>query len=391
MQPKFFRRNKLQRRSLFKFAGSSLGAMFIGSTMGAAVAAELEFTAPTAKKPMLLCFNENPLGLSDSAKKAIGESTARASRYPFAQVGAIKKELAQYMGTQPDNLLLTHGSAEAIRASVEAYNVPGKTVFVCPELTYSDGADVAKRNHIPVKTVKMGPNWSIDLGALRKLAARQAKSKHVIVYIVNPNNPTSTIVNTQALFDWIKAKPKNTFFILDEAYAEFVNDPSFKSAGELIKEGYNNLVVLKTFSKIFAMAGMRLGFAYAAPAVIDNIENHVAYEVMMNQATLAAAAAELKDKEFLAKSKAMNDESRKILLATLDELHIPYLPSETNFVFMDLKAPLKPFADRMKEEHILVGRPFPPATQWCRVSLGTPEEMKYFVQKLKEFRQKGYI
>ena len=381
----------MQRRSLFKFAGSSLGAMLFGSAMDATVAAEPEFTPPTAKKPMLLCFNENPLGLSDGAKKAIEESTSRASRYPFAQVGAIKKELAQYMGTQPDNLLLTHGSAEAIRASVEAYNVPGKTVFVCPELTYSDGADVAKRNHIPVKTVKMGPNWSIDLAALRKLAAQQAKSKHVIVYIVNPNNPTSTIVNTQALFDWIKTKPKNTFFILDEAYAEFVHDPSFKSAGELIKEGYNNLVVLKTFSKIFAMAGMRLGFAYAAPAVIDNIENHVAYEVMMNQATLAAATAELKDKEFLAKSKAMNDESRKILLATLDELHIPYLPSETNFVFMDLKAPLKPFADRMKEEHILVGRPFPPATQWCRVSLGTPDEMKYFVQKLKEFRQKGFI
>ena len=110
----------MQRRSLFKFAGSSLGAMLFGSAMDATVAAEPEFTPPTAKKPMLLCFNENPLGLSDGAKKAIEESTSRASRYPFAQVGAIKKELAQYMGTQPDNLLLTHGSAEAIRSSVEA-------------------------------------------------------------------------------------------------------------------------------------------------------------------------------------------------------------------------------------------------------------------------------
>lgn len=381
----------MQRRSLFKFAGSSLGAMFLGSAVNSAAAAEPVFTAPTAKKPMLLCFNENPLGLSDGAKKAIEEATGRASRYPFAQVAALKKELAQYMGSQPEDILLTHGSAEAIRASVEAYNVPGKTVFICPELTYSDGADVAKRNHIPIKTVKMGPNWSIDLAAMRKLASQEAKSKHVIVYIVNPNNPTSTIVGTKELFDWIKAKPKNTFFILDEAYAEFVNDPSFKSATELVKEGYNNLVVLKTFSKIFAMAGLRLGFAYGTKSVIKTIEDHVAYEVMMNQATLAAASAELKDKEFLTKSKEMNDESRKILLATLDELHIPYLPSETNFVFMNLKAPLKPFADKMKEEHILVGRPFPPATEWCRVSLGTPDEMKYFVQKLKEFRQKGYI
>lgn len=381
----------MKRRSLFKFTGSSLGAIFLGSSMNAAFAEEAEFTPPTAQKPMLLCFNENPLGLSKNAKKAVEEATARASRYPFVQVMALKKELAVYMDTQPENIMPSHGSAEAIRASVEAYNVPGKTVFICPELTYSDGSDVAKRNHIPVKTVKMGPNWSMDLAAMRKLAAREAKTKHVIVYIVNPNNPTSTIADSKALFDWIKSKPKNTFFILDEAYGEFVNDPSFKSCAELVREGYNNLVVLKTFSKIFAMAGLRLGFAYGTKSVIDNVRDHVAYDVMMNQATVAAAMAELKDKQFIEKSKRMNDESRKILCDTLDELHIPYLPSETNFVFMDLKAPLPPFQERMKAEHILVGRPFPPATEWCRVSLGTPAEMKYFVQKLKEFRQKGWV
>ncbi len=378
----------MQRRTLFKTAA---GLMF-GSAVSAPVfAAEPEFVPPTAKKPMLLCFNENPLGLSDDAKKAINEATSRASRYPFAQVAALKKDLAEYMDAQPDNIMPSHGSAEAIRASVEAYNVPGKTVFICPELTYSDGADVAKRNHIPIKTVKMGKNWSMDLAAMRKLATAEAKHKHVIVYIVNPNNPTSTIVDSKALFDWIKSKPKNTFFILDEAYAEFVNDPAFKSCAELVREGYNNLVVLKTFSKIFAMAGLRLGFAFGTKQVIDNVRDHVAYDVMMNQATIAAAMAELKDKDFIAKSKAMNDESRKILTDALDELHIPYLPSETNFVFIDLKAPLKPFVERMKAEHILVGRPFPPATQWCRISLGTPAEMKYFVKKLKEFRQKNYI
>ena len=110
------------------------------------------------------------------------------------------------------------------------------------------------------------------------------------------------------------------------------------------------------------MAGMRLGYAVGAVNVINKIRDHVAYEVMMNQTTLAAALSELNDKEFLKESKESNDEAREILYKALKELNIPYLPSQTNFVFIDLKAPLKPFADRMKTEHILVGRPFPPAS-----------------------------
>ena len=339
---------------------------------------------------MLLCFNENPLGMSEKAKEAVAKAAMYGSRYPFAQVIAFKKDLAKFMNVRPDEVLLTHGSAEAIRATIEA-EATKNTVLVQPELTYGDGADVAKRNNIPVKNVKMGPNWSIDLAALRKVATAEAKKHRVLVYLVNPNNPTSTIADSNEIFNWIKSQPKNPFFILDEAYAEFVNDPSFKSCNELVRQGFDNLVVLKTFSKIFAMAGMRLGYAVGAVNVINKIRDHVAYEVMMNQTTLAAALSELNDKEFLKESKESNDEAREILYKALKELNIPYLPSQTNFVFIDLKAPLKPFADRMKTEHILVGRPFPPAVQWCRISLGTPAEMRYFVEKLKEFRQKGWV
>ncbi len=381
----------LKRRQLFKFAGVSVGSMVVGSTVSVSVAAEPAFQKPTAENPMLLCFNENPLGMSDKARIQFVAAADRASRYPFAQVGQLKKDLAEYMRGQVDNIMPSHGSAEAIRAAVEAYNVQGKTVLIVPELSYSDGADVAKRNGIPVEYVKMGPNWSIDIAAMRKAAAEQAQTKNVIVYFVNPNNPTSTIADSKALIDWIKSKPKNPFFILDEAYAEFVNDPAFQSCAELVREGYDNLVVLKTFSKIFALAGLRLGFAFGTKPVVDKIRDHVAYDIMMNQATIAAAMDELKDKEFIAKSKKSNDDAKEILCKALDELKIPYLPSETNFVFVDLKAPLKPFVERMKEQNILVGRPFPPATQWCRISLGTPAEMKYFVEKLKEFRQKGYV
>ena len=296
----------LNRRQLFRLVGAGAALSSLGTT--AAVAAQPKFVEPTAQKPMLLCFNENPLGMSEKAKEAIAKAAMYGSRYPFAQVIAFKKDLAKFMDVKPDEVLLTHGSAEAIRATIEA-EATKNTVLVQPELTYGDGADVAKRNNILVKNVKMGPDWSIDLAALRKVAAAEAKKHRVLVYLVNPNNPTSTIADSNEIFNWIKSQPKNTFFILDEAYAEFVNDPSFKSCCELV-----NLVVLKTFSKIFAMAGMRLGYAVGDVKVINKIRDHVAYEVMMNQTTLAAALSELNDKEFLKESKESNDEARETRL-----------------------------------------------------------------------------
>ena len=290
----------LNRRQLSVWSAPELLSLPSGTT--AAVAAQPKFVEPTAQKPMLLCFNENPLGMSEKAKEAIAKAAMYGSRYPFAQVIAFKKDLAKFMDVKPDEVLLTHGSAEAIRATIEA-EATKNTVLVQPELTYGDGADVAKRNNILVKNVKMGPDWSIDLAALRKVAAAEAKKHRVLVYLVNPNNPTSTIADSNEIFNWIKSQPKNTFFILDEAYAEFVNDPSFKSCCELVRQGFDNLVVLKTFSKIFAMAGMRLGYAVGDVKVINKIRDHVAYEVMMNQTTLAAALSELNDKELLKRIK----------------------------------------------------------------------------------------
>lgn len=162
----------------------------------------------------------------------------------------------------------------------------------------------------------------------------------------------------------------------------------FKSAKSLVDAGFENVVVLRTFSKIFAMAGMRLGFAYAASETITRVKKHVAYDIMMSVPAIEAALA---DPAFLTYSREQNAEARMILTSALDKLGIAYLPSQTNFVFMNLKAPLKPFADRMKAEAIWVGRPFPPALTWCRVSLGTPAETTYFVKKLFEFREKGWV
>lgn len=381
----------IQRRTLFATAAISAAGMTLTGCAAQAAKAEAAATAfvpPTAEKPLLLCFNENPLGMSPAAKKAVAAAAEKGSRYPFARVEVLRKAVAQYMGGKTDNILLTHGSAEAIRASIESYKTADVQV-VAPELTYSDGTDTADKNGMKVTHVAMGKDWSIDIAAMKKAVSSWKGSS--VVYFVNPNNPTSTIVNSTELLDWIASRPARTVFVVDEAYAEFVADPTFKSAKTLVDAGFENVIVLRTFSKIFAMAGMRLGFAYAVPATIARVKKHVAYDIMMSVPAIEAALAELADPAFLTYSREQNAEARTILTAALDKLGIAYLPSQTNFVFMNLKAPLKPFADRMKAEAIWVGRPFPPALTWCRVSLGTPAETAYFVKKLFEFREKGWV
>lgn len=379
----------LNRRELLRLVGACTGAFTVTNSTFANSITARPFKAATAQKPLRLCFNENALGMSDAAKQAASQAISeQASLYPFVRCEALRKACATFMGGEPENIVLTHGSAEAIRASIESHIV-NDTQLVIPELTYSDGEDCARRNGIKVTKVPMGQNLSIDINGLKEAVIRHRGFS--IVYFVNPNNPTSTICDSKELNAWIRSKPANTFFVIDEAYGEFADSKQFISAKTLVDEGFENLTVLKTFSKIFAMAGMRIGFSYANPKTSDKIRSQVAYDVMLNIAAVEAALAEINDKNFIEMSRKENADARKLVCKALDQLGIRYLPSQTNFIFMELKGSLTEFSEHMKAEHILVGRPFPPATQWCRISLGTVEDMHYFVQKLHEFRTKNWI
>ncbi len=376
----------MSRRTVMSAALAAGAASMMGSR--AAVAADSSFKAPTKEHPIIASFNENPLGLSENARKAVAASIPNMNRYPFAKAEVLRKACADFIGGKPEEIALSQGSAEAIRASIESLKAPG-VQLVIPELTYSDGEMAAQRNGIPVVKVKMGPNWSIDIDGMKKAVADHKGPS--IVYFVNPNNPTGTIADCKKLADWIRSKPADTVFMLDEAYAEYVADPAYVSMKVLVKEGLDNVIVLKTFSKLFAMAGLRLGFAYACPALVKKVREHIAYDIFMNVPAIEAALSELNDPEFLKKSRSVNDEVRAMIEQALGELKIEYLPSQTNFIFFNLKAPLKPFADRMAAENIMVGRPFPPADGWCRLSYTMPDDMAYIIGKMKEFRAKGWL
>ena len=377
----------ISRRTLISAALGSAAAAAIPARSAAAAEVAAQAAAPSAKNPIIASFNENPLGLSKKAREAVAASAANCNRYPFVRVETLRKACADFIGGKPEEITLSQGSAEAIRASIEAWNAPG-VQLVIPELTYSDGEMAAVRNKMKVTKVKMGPDGSIDIEGMK--AAVKSHSGQSIVYFVNPNNPTGTVVDSKPLNDWIREDAK-TLFLVDEAYGEFVEDKRFVSTAALVAEGRKNVIVLKTFSKLFGMAGLRLGFAYAHPETAKRVREHIAYDIFMNVPAIEAALSELGDQDFIALSKNTNKEAKAILTGVLDELKIEHLPSETNFVFFNLKAPLAPFAEKMKAAGILVGRPFPPADGWCRLSLALPEEMQYVAKTLRDFRAKGWV
>jgi len=381
-----------KRRSLLKLSGMLMGSAAVATGLSKPVFAvaptgAATFTPPGADNPIRINFNENALGMSPKAQAAARNAVAKAHRYAKAEITALGQKVAEHHQISPSSILLTAGSSEGIRAAVEAWSPLGSQLVI-PELTYGDGEHFATIAGMKVTKVKALANWAFDIAGMK--AAVASHSGPSLVYLVNPNNPTGTITPADLIEPWIKSKPANTMFIVDEAYAEFVNDKRFRSVSPLIAQGMDNVILLKTFSKIHAMAGMRVGYAVAHPNAIALLERHVAGE-KINFCGVDAALASMNDPAFIAYSKKSNDLSRQILLKALDELQLPYLPSEGNFVFHQLKTPLKDYQQHMADANVLVGRAFPPADNWCRISLGTPQEMQWVADTLRQFRNKGWV
>ncbi|WP_054555910.1 pyridoxal phosphate-dependent aminotransferase [Cobetia sp. UCD-24C] len=328
--------------------------------------------------------------MAPSAQRAAAASIPHSNRYPFAHLGKLQSLVATHHKVPSESILFTPGSSDAIRASVLAHATPD-TQLVIPELTYGDGALYAGFYDLAIRKVPSSrEDWSFKISDMKQAVADHAGPS--IVYLVNPNNPTSTIISSDELEAWVNDSRDDTLFIIDEAYAEFVNDPAFRSADHLIAGGAKNVLLLKTFSKIHAMAGLRVGYAVGDIDRLEHVSHYVEDDAMtLSYPGVMAATASMQSPEFLVHSKQSNDEARAIFTATLDELGWEYLPGQTNFVFHRISRPLKEFQTAMKERHVLIGRAFPPADGWCRMSLGTPEEMHYVAAVLREMKAKGVV
>lgn len=346
-----------------------------------------------AENPLLLNFNENSLGMPQKAKQAIINALPNAFRYPDDARSKLINELGKEFKLSDKHISLGNGSSETIQAAVQYVankaQKEGKAIqLIVPDPTFNYAELYAEPLGVKIVKIPVDKTLAFDLETMQKKA--QEFDGISMVYLCNPNNPTAMLTPTAALTHWIKSAKENVFFIIDEAYAEFVSTPEFTSAITLVEAGYKNLIVARTFSKIYALAGLRVGYGVAVPDVVADVDVFVSID-NTNTAGAVAALASLKDKAYVEYSRKSIDVSRQMVVDVLKELDIEYAPSHANFIFHKVKGDVKTYQNRMKDANIMVGREFPPALGWSRLTLGTPEEMRYFVTTLKAFRTKGWI
>ena len=334
-----------------------------------------------------LSSNENPLGIPPVAREAIVGGMEQANRYPGTSRRALQEAVAQKHGVPPEGIVLGNGSTEVLQMAVQARLDP-KLRLVAPIPTYEDVFEYADPHPwIDVKPVPLAADFSHDLSAMEE-ATRGAEGP-VLVYICNPNNPTGTLTSVGDVETWIRRAPEYVHFVVDKAYFEFVDSDAYRSLEGLAWTN-PNVVVVRTFSKVYGMAGMRLGYAIAHTDPARRLQAFAAGP-NTNHLALVAALAALGDRQWVGTSVVANLRGRQMVFQVLDELGIEYLPSHTNFVMHRVPGDLRQYIARMREAGIQVGRPFPPMLDYNRVSFGIPAEMERFAQTLREFRGKGWV
>ncbi|HCH49579.1 MAG TPA: aminotransferase class I [Proteus sp.] len=385
----------MNRRSFLTSSSLVIGSLSLSSFINSAYAdAKLSSKQIfNAENPLLLNFNENSLGMSPKAKQAIIDALPNAFRYPDDARSALISELGKTFQLSDKHITLGNGSSETIQAAVQYVANKGQkeqkaVQLIVPDPTFNYAELYAAPLGVNIVKIPVDEKLAFDLKTMQKKA--DAFDGISMVYLCNPNNPTATLTPTAPLANWIKSAKENVFFIIDEAYAEFASTPEFTSAIALVQKGHKNLIVARTFSKIYALAGLRVGYGIAAPDVIEGIDTFVSID-NTNTAGAVAALASLNDRAYREYSRKSIDVSRQMVVDALNELQIEYVPSHANFIFHKVKGDVKTYQNRMKDAHIMVGREFPPAYGWSRLTLGTPEEMSYFVATLKAFRAKDWI
>jgi len=334
----------------------------------------------TASHPLLLNSNENALGMSPRAIATARKALALGNRYPDEQVENLAADLAGKEGLAPKNVAVSNGSTGIIEAIIHDW-ADKKATIVAPSITYGQAGRLASFWGIAYQSVPMGPDFETDLAAMEAVSLNI--DGPVLVYLVNPNNPTGRLTSSSAIDAWVRRAPGNVFFLVDEAYHELVADPSYVSAVALVKAGYRNLVVTRTFSKIYAMAGMRVGYGIGHADVMDEIRR---YYTSWNVNVVAAVTASeaLGDHAFFKKSFDENQAAKRMVYQAMDKLGLACIPSEGNFILHQIPMDLKTYQRAMSERHILVGRDMGTGERWNRLSMGTVDEMAWF---LTQFRQ----
>jgi histidinol-phosphate aminotransferase len=343
---------------------------------GPGLSLRLAGAATAGATPAILCWNENPYGPSPAARLAVSRSIAAGCRYPSdAQMQDLIEALARHEGVDPAYIVTGTGSGELLCALALVCARDGGEL-VAAEPTYLELPEYARGVGATLKFVPVDARLAHDLAAMRAAVGPATRA----VYLCNPNNPTGTALPAAEVRAFIASLPQEVVVIVDEAYMDFATGPGVRSVVELTDA--HRVVVLRTFSKIHGMAGLRMGYAITQPQMATRLRQ--ARMTTPNILAVVAARASLDDKPFLTSTRRKILASRTRITTELARLNLRYAEPQGNFVFFDTGMPLVTFAQRMKERHVLVGRRFPPYDSWCRITIGTEPEVGEFITALRE-------
>jgi histidinol-phosphate aminotransferase len=327
-------------------------------------------------EPLVLCWNENPYGPSPAARHVVSELIPSGCRYPADEaIATLVEALAAHEGIGADHLITGTGSGELLRALGFLYGGDGGEI-IAAQPTYTELTSYASRRGAHLKWVPVDARMRLDLPAMR---AAVSPNTHAI-YLCNPNNPTGTALTATEIREFVAGLPQGPVTIVDEAYMDFATEGGVGTVADLVKSG-QRVVVLRTFSKIHGMAGLRCGYAIASPEIIKALDGAVM--TTPNIFAVHAARASLQDHAFLAECRRRIVASRTRITSALTGLKLRYAAPQGNFVFFDTGMPLERFTRLMRARNILVGRHFAPFDSWCRITVGTEPEVAALLGALR--------
>jgi len=331
--------------------------------------------SPSKTSLIKLDGNENPYGPSPAARQAILASVGEAPRYADTTIETLTNQLAAHEGVAPSQIVIGAGSGELLKmAGLLAVATPGAEV-VASRPTYEELPVFAQTLGLKVRWVAADTEHRHDLSAMRGAITQLTR----LVYVCNPNNPTGAAVTRAALETFIRSVPVSCTVIVDEAYIDLADQPGVATVAALVND-VPNVVVLRTFSKLHGLAGLRIGYAIAPAGLAQRL---AALSLTWPNATgLSAAIASFNDHDFLKTTRAALTGDRAKVHATLDRLGLHRANAQGNFVFFDTGGPLQRFQDRMLAEGMKVGRHFDGYDTWARVTIGLHEEVDRFLRAL---------
>lgn len=362
----------ISRRRFAQLLGAGAAAAVVRP--GLSFAGSPEHTA--ASEVVRLSANENPYGPSPKALTAMSDAFGLASRYPDEHNNVLIDKLAKINGVNRDQILLGDGSNEILKLCADTFTGKERGKLIAADPTFEAILNQARVNGADVVKVPLTPTFSHDLPKM--LAA----ANEGLIYVCNPNNPTASITPKNELREFINKTPRETTILVDEAYFHYADTPDYETVIPLVKD-HSNLIVARTFSKIYGMAGLRCGYCVAQKETIDQLRPHQMWD-SVNIMALVAASASLDDPDQVPNGRRLNSDARALVTGELETMGYKSIPSQANFIMFDCKRPVVPLIQALKQRNVRVGRLFPALPNYMRLTIGKKTEMESFLSAFRE-------